>query len=105
MFNRDNALNNEEDLSGIYIASVIENKDPKAQERVLVRVIGLHDFTVKSLDNAIWAKHLAPMRNISGEIPHIGDHVYVQFVKNNPLDCLWLGYARSSYEVEEESNG
>jgi len=31
-------------LNGIHIAEVVDNNDPKAMERVLVRVVGIHNL-------------------------------------------------------------
>jgi len=92
-------------LAGIKEALVVENRDPKAQERVLVRVLGVHNMDTDEIGNAIWAKHCAPTRNSSGDLPEKGDWVYVLFPdKSDPMNCLWLGFVRSSYQynVDDE---
>lgn len=83
-------------LSGIHIAKVIDNNDPKAMERVLVRVLGIHDMENEKLDNAIWADRIAFSKFSSGDIPDVDDFIYVMFPNiNNPMKVLWLGWVRS----------
>lgn len=87
------------DLDGIKIAEVVSNEDPKCQERILIRVIGVHNMNNKSKDNAIWANHCAPVRSASGDLPEPEEFVYVLFPeKRNPMSCLWLGFVRSSFQ-------
>ena len=65
-------------------------------ERVLVRVLGIHDMENEKLENAIWADNLAFSKFSSGDIPDVGDFVYVMFPNvNNPMKVLWLGWVRS----------
>jgi hypothetical protein len=85
----------EVELTGIFIAKVIDNTDPKALERVRVRVMGVHDFTNEDKKNSIWASHLAPSKQNSGEIPDNDDFIYVTFIQNNPSACVWLGWCRT----------
>lgn len=98
MFGIDMGLNGSDvSLEGIKIAKVISNGDPKAQERVYVRVIGVHDMSNEDPDYGIWAHHLAPSKGNSGEIPDKDDFIYVTFPdKNDPNNCLWLGWCRYS---------
>jgi hypothetical protein len=84
------------DLGGFFIAEVIEMADPKAQERIRVRVIGVHDMDNKDKKNSMWAHHLAPSKSSSGEVPDIGDYVYVSFLQKNPMHLLWHGWCRVS---------
>jgi len=82
-------------LSGIHIALVVDNNDPKAMERVLVRVIGIHDMSNDKLENALWADRMAFSKFSSGDIPDVGDFLYVQFINNDPMHILWMGWVRS----------
>jgi hypothetical protein len=85
------------DLLGFKIAQVVKNKDAKAQERVWVRVIGVHDMKSTDPDYGILAIHCAPSKSNSGEIPDIGDFLWVVFPDMvNPNFCLWLGWVRHS---------
>lgn len=90
----DLRLDNEVSLDGLHIALVVNNADPKAIERVRVRVLGVHDMTNEDPENSLWAEHCAPMKSESGEIPDIGDYVYVMFLQNCPTTIVWLGYVR-----------
>ena len=92
MLNYENSLDNEVSLSGIYIALVVNRLDPKALERIRVRVIGVHDMTNTDPENSVWAEHIRPSKQRSGEIPDVGDYVYVMFLQNNPNTILWLGW-------------
>lgn len=84
-------------LDGIFIAKVVSNADPKAQERVYVRVIGVHDMTNEDPEYGIWAMHCAPSKSNSGEVPDVDDYIYVMFPdKSNPNLCLWFGWVRYS---------
>jgi len=91
------------DLSGIWIAQVHSNEDFKMQERVLVRVLGLHNVNNKTDENCIWANHCSPIRSGSGDLPEPDDWVYVMFPdKRDPMTCLWLGYVKGSYQNDPE---
>lgn len=94
MLGYENAFDTEVDLGGIFIGLVVENMDPKALERVRVRVIGVHDMENTSKDNSIWANHIAPSKSNSGEIPDIDDYVYVMFLQRDPMAPCWLGWCR-----------
>ena len=84
------------DLSGIKIAQVIDNYDPLCIERVLVRVVGVHDMSNDVPENAIWARHMAPSKASSGEIPDIGDWLYVTFLNSeDPMSIIWWGWLRT----------
>lgn len=86
-------------LRGLKIAEVVTSADPKSQERVLVRVIGVHNLQNKSVDNGVWAHHCAPTRTGAGDLPEPGDYVYVIFPEaNNPMAIVWLGHVRSSFQ-------
>jgi len=88
------------DLSGIKLAQVVSNIDPTAQERVMVRVLGVHNMSnTTDPDYSIMAHHCAPSNNSSGDIPNVGDWLYVMFTDvNNPNQCIYLGYARYSVQ-------
>lgn len=95
MFGLDYQLPTDCNLSGLKIAEVINNVDNTAQERVWVRVIGVHDMDIKEPEYCIVAHHLAPSKSNSGEIPDVGDYIWVMFPDvNNPMYCLWLGWVR-----------
>lgn len=80
-------------LAGWHIAQVIDNNDPKACERVLVRVMGVHNIANDDPANAVWADHCSPTKYGSGDIPDVGDYLYVQFPDVlNPMRILWFGY-------------
>lgn len=107
MFQEDNNPNAGVNLRGIKIAKVVSNFDPKCQERVLVRVLGVHNMNNHSLDNAIWANHCAPTRDASGDIPEPDDYIYGMFPnEKDPMSFIWMGFVRSSFQFEgEENNG
>ena len=84
-------------LNGIHIALVVDNNDPKAMERVLIRVIGIHNMENDKIENAIWADRIAFSKYSSGDIPDVGDFLYVVFPDNDPMRVLWLGWVRSLY--------
>lgn len=94
MFGLEYNLNNEIDLGGMFIGLVVENMDPKAMERVRVRVIGVHDMTNEDPNNSIWANHVAYSKSNSGEIPDKGDYVYIMFLQRSPMHPCWLGWVR-----------
>ena len=81
-------------LEGLKKAEVVFVDDPKKLERVRVRVVGIHDMNKTDLEYSIWAEHIAPSRKTSGDLPEVGDYVYVLFDKNNPLKCYWIGFCR-----------
>lgn len=85
-------------LSGIYRALVLDNQDPYNQERLFVQVNSIHDEGI-----GVWAEHISYSNRISGDIPAVGDIVFVSFIKNyhnehNPNDCVWHGL--SNYKNE-----
>jgi len=94
MLGLEHRLNNEVNLSGIFLAKVIENMDPTALERVRVRVLGVHDMDNDVPGNSVWAHHLAYSKAASGEIPDKDDWIYVMFLNNDPMSIVWLGWAR-----------
>lgn len=86
-------------LRGIRVAEVVSSADPKLQERLLVRVIGVHNLQNKSVDNGVWAHHCAPTSTGAGDLPEPGDYVYVMFPDTgNPMAIIWLGFVRSSFQ-------
>lgn len=95
MFGFEHKLDSEVDLGGMFIAEVVENLDPKALERVRVRVIGVHDMKNTEPNNSIWANHMAYSKSNSGEIPDIGDYVYVMFLQKSPMHPIWMGWVRT----------
>lgn len=82
------------DLNGLKVAKVIKTTDPKAQERVWVRVIGVHDMQSTDPDYAIEARHIAGSKSNSGEFPDKDDLIYVWFMNNDPNVCYYLGWCR-----------
>ncbi len=99
MLGKEDGFNSNIDLSGLKIAYVVSNEDPKCQERVLVRVLGIHNLENMSTDNGVWAYHCAPYRSTSGDLPEPGDYIYVLFPnRTDPMNIVWLGYVRSSYQ-------
>lgn len=85
-------------LRGLKVAEVVSNTDPKLQERILVRVLGVHNMKNTTIDNAVWAHHCAPTRDGSGSLPEQGDYVYVLFPDpGNPMAIVWLGFVKSSF--------
>lgn len=90
------AFGSDVDLRGTHIALVVDNNDPKAMERVLIRVIGVHDMDNDKLENAVWADRIAYTKFASGDIPDVGDFLYVEFPDHkNPLRILWKGWVRA----------
>lgn len=83
-------------LSGLKIAKVIKNTDPKAQERVWVRVIGVHDMESTDPEYHVEAHHGAPSKSNSGEIPDVDDFLYGMFVDNDPNHFVWMSYCRNT---------
>ena len=81
-------------LDGLHIAKVIKTADPKAQERVWVRVIGVHDMMSTDPDYCIEARHIAASKSGSGEFPDKDDLIYVMFMQGDPNVCYYLGWAR-----------
>jgi hypothetical protein len=94
MFDLEHNLDNDVQLSGLFIAKVISNKDPKAMERVAVRVIGVHDMENDTPSNSIWAHHIRPDKTETSVLPTPDDkdYVYVMFMNNDPNSCFWLGW-------------
>lgn len=95
MLGYDLEIHNEVSLNGIFIAKVIDNIDPKALERIRVRIIGVHDMENIDKKNSVWANHLSPSKQNSGEIPDINDYVYVSFLQGDPSAVIWHGWVRS----------
>lgn len=84
-------------LEGFFVAKVVKNADPKAQERVFVRVLGVHDLENEDEEYGIWAQHCAPSKNAGGDVPDVDDWVYVFFMHpNDPMSCVWLGWVRTT---------
>ena len=99
MFNTEEGQHSNINLRGVKIAKVVDNLDPKCQERVLVRVLGLHNVDNDIPINAVWAHHCAPMRTGAGDLPEKDDYIYVMFPDaTDPMSILWLGFVRSSYQ-------
>jgi len=84
------------DLSGIFIAKVINNNDEKKRERVKVNIIGVHKI---SDDIGIWAENGVSIPFFSGYIPRVNDFVYVMFLKSSnsiydPERAVYLGVVK-----------
>ena len=87
------------DLEGIKIAQVVSNEDPKGQERVLVRVAGVHNLDNTDIENSVWAHHCSPFRSASGDLPEPDDLLWVMFPNvKDPMMIIWLGFVVSSYQ-------
>lgn len=83
-------------LYGIKIALVVGIDDPKACERIKVRVLGVNDMKNEDDTNYIWAAHCAPSKSGSGDLPSKGDYVYVTFLNpEDPMTCIWLGFVKA----------
>jgi len=84
-------------LNGIFIAKVLNNKDPLARERLFVRVIGVHDVSdnFKNKEFGIWIEHCTPSLYTTGDIPPINSEVYMMFISYNGSPCpnmgIWIG--------------
>lgn len=81
-------------LDGIKIAKVIINADQTVQEKVFVKVIGVHDMNNADPEYGIWAKHCAPSKGTSGEIPAIDDMLYGMFINGDCNQFIWIGWVR-----------
>jgi hypothetical protein len=82
-------------LEGIKLALVVDNDDPLCIERIRVRVLGIHDMNNTANENSIWAHHIAPSKQTSGEIPDKNDWLYVLFPDKTTCEyCLWFGWVR-----------
>ena len=81
-------------LDGLKLAKVITNVDLKQQNRVGVRVLGVHDIEHKDPDYFIWATWLQFDKATTIQPPDVDDWIYVMFPdKTNPMLCVWLGFA------------
>lgn len=99
MYGSDDPIFPNADLRGWKHAQVVSNEDPKSQERVLVRVMGIHNMANTDTDNAIWAHHCAPTRTASGDLPEPGDWLYGHFVNTKDfMAFIWFGFVRSSFQ-------
>lgn len=97
MFGVDYQLNGcDVSLDGLKIAKVISNADITAQEKVFVRVIGVHDMNNLDPEYGIWARHSSPSKGTSGEIPDINDMLYGMFINNDCNQFCWIGWVRFS---------
>ena len=106
MLQEDSKTSTITSLRGLKIAEVVANTDPKAQERILVRVLGVHNLANKSIENSIWAYHCAPFKSSSGDLPDPGDYVWVLFPnERDPMTVVWLGYVRSSFQEDLVGDG
>lgn len=83
-------------LVGLKIAKVIKITDNKAQERVWVRVIGVHDMESTDESYCIEARHIAPSKANSGEFPDKDDMIYGLFMNDDPNVFYYLGWVRWS---------
>lgn len=99
MLQEEFSFNPNADLKGIKIAKVVSSEDPKMQERVLVRVLGVHNVNNETFENAIWAHHCSPFRNGAGDLPEIGDFLWGMFANENDfMMFVWFGFVRSSFQ-------
>ena len=85
----------EEPLYGVKIGLVVDNMDEKGIERVRVRIMGVHDMSNTKKENGIWVNHCAGSKRMSGDVPDIGDWIYVLFMNEfDPMQAIWLGFVR-----------
>jgi len=104
MFGKDLGLIPNANTRGWKIAKVVSNEDPKGQERVLIRVLGVHNLNNTDIDNAIWAYHCAPNRSGSGDLPVAGDWIWGQFISPSDfMTFLWFGFVRSSFQDGQDA--
>jgi len=88
----------------IKIARVLSNKDPKAQERLKVSVLGYHNiYQTDDSEVGVWADHCSPYKFSTGSLPVHGDMVYVWFDTNTPSNVIWFGLVVSSFVVDDNS--
>jgi len=81
---------------------VHSNEDFKCQERVLVRVLGLHNTNNKTDENCIWANHCSPVRSASGDLPEKDEWIYVMFPdKRDPMTCIWIGFVKGTFQNDK----
>lgn len=82
----------------VYIGKVLNNVDNLKQERLFVRVLGIHDIGDNFSDKnyGIWADNGIAIKNFSGYIPSINDYVYIMFVNgiDDPMNAIYLGVVR-----------
>jgi hypothetical protein len=71
-------------ICGVHRASVVDNVDPLAQQRLLVRVPDV------DADLLSWAVACLPVPT-SPQVPAIGDQVWVAFEAGDPSAPVWLG--------------
>ena len=83
-------------LSGLKMAKVIRNSFPVPDERLGVRVLGVHDINRDDSDYYCIARHCAPSPSSSGDLPEEGKYVYGMFLDNNPFEFVWMGIVRFS---------
>ncbi len=89
-------------LQGVYTASVLDNRDPDGQARVLVRVAGVSD-------TGVWARVATMMAGRNRGtlfIPDVGDEVLVAFERGDQrvpyvIGSLWNGKARPPAESSD----
>lgn len=83
-------------LDGLKIAKVVNRVDAKAQERVWVKVIGVHDMKNDDPNYCIEAIHIAPSKCNCGEFPNVGDTIFGFFINEDPNRFYYIGWARVS---------
>ena len=89
-------------LQGVYTASVLDNRDPDGQARVLVRVAGVSD-------TGVWARVATMMAGRNRGtlfIPDVDDEVLVAFERGDQrvpyvIGSLWNGKARPPAESSD----
>ncbi len=93
-------MSSDVDLNGIHKAYILNNIDEYGRERLFVRVLGVHDISDNFSDKkyGIWIEHCSPSIYRTGDIPQIGDEVYMMFFNSGilpeKLDInkgIWLG--------------
>ena len=78
------------------------------QERVFVRVLGVHHMNLDreneqglDVNYGIWAYHCSPFR-VGGDLPIRGDWVWVMFDEEDPLHCVWFGFVKGTVQLRED---
>ena len=86
-------------VTGIYIAKVVNNKDPKKRGRVRVRIVGITGADIPD-SKCPWAEQMTPIlsstKDITGisSVPDKGVYVYIQFLYDDPAFPIYTGICR-----------
>jgi len=85
-----------DNLTGLFIGKVLKNIDTLKQERIFVRILGVHDIKDNFADKeyGIWVENGIAIKNFNGYVPDINDFVYIMFIDNNPMFAVYFGIVR-----------